>query len=289
MFYLPPIDPVMKLIASLLWLALALPAQQPPFGSPACSGEDLEPADRAVFFLCHSPARKTPLWVGYTLSAAQLGGSAARPSHFRQDRDLATPGAADADYRHSGFSRGHLAPAADFAWSEQSIRTTFLLSNAVPQKQTVNAGVWASVETRVRQIARRADRVHVFTGTLFEGRQQVIGAGRVAVPSHMYKVVLAVAGERMSMYAWIVPNEDRIAGGAEDFQVSVDEVELRSGLDYFGELDDAREQVLESGRAQGFGSDADQVSFWDINPYYSASPLIRAYTAHRGMSTRRSG
>jgi endonuclease G len=182
-----------------------------------------------------------PLWVGYPLSAAQLGGSAARPSRFRQDRGLAAPGAADADYRHSGFSRGQLAPAADFAWSEQSIRTTFLLSNAAPQKQTVNAGVWARVETRVRQLTRRADRVHVFTGRLFEGRQRVIGAGRVAVPSHMYKVVLAVAGERMSMYAWIVPNEDRIAGAAEDFQVSVDEVELRSGLDYFAELDDARE------------------------------------------------
>jgi endonuclease G len=188
MVYLPPIERVMKLFALLAAAAGVLPAQRP-FGSPACSGPDREAADRRYFFVCHSRSGKVPLWVGYVLTPAQLDGSAPRPSRFRQDRELSVAGATDRDYRHSGFSRGHLAPAADFAFSDDAIRATFLLSNAVPQTQRVNAGRWAQVEAAVRRIARQADRVYVFTGVLLEGEARAIGPGRVAVPSHTFKVI----------------------------------------------------------------------------------------------------
>src|SRR6185295_10686389 len=111
----------------LLALIPALHAQQNRFGNPACDGPGNELADRAFFVLCHSASRKVPLWVGYELTPAQLHHRAARPAHFRRDTDLAAPGAYDADYKHSGFSRGHMAPAADFAFSDQAIRATFLL------------------------------------------------------------------------------------------------------------------------------------------------------------------
>ena len=47
-------------------------------------------------------------------------------------RSVWRPSAYDSDYKGSGYSRGHMAPAADFGWSKASIRATFLLSNAVP-------------------------------------------------------------------------------------------------------------------------------------------------------------
>jgi endonuclease G len=243
----------MKLIATLLLLASAALAQHAPFGSPDCSGEA---ADRVYFFLCYSPADKAPLWVAYTLTPAQLDGSATRPSHFREDRELTSQGATDRDYRHSGYDRGHLAPARDFAFSPAAIRSTFLLSNAVPQKPSVNRGRWAAVEAAVRGVAQHADRVHVFSGTLFEGNIERIGDGQVAVPSHTYKVILAEHRQARSMYAVIVPNQDHIHAPQNAFAVSVDEVERRSGLDFFRELRDDEEEDLES-RRQFFPSVAD--------------------------------
>jgi endonuclease G len=159
---------------------------------------------------------------------------------------LAGAGATDGDYRHSGFSRGHLAPAADFAWSDAALRTTFLLSNAVPQKLSANNGRWAAAERAVRSIARQADRVYVFSGTLFEGEVEAIGSGKVAVLSHTYKVLLAVRGETKRMYAVIVPNQDGVRGSVNEFVVSVDEVERRAGLDFYRELEDREEVGLES-------------------------------------------
>jgi endonuclease G len=235
----------MKLIAALLLaLTTALP-QSAPFGSPACPGET---ADRVFLFLCHSPAHKTPLWVAHTLTPQQLDADAApRPSRFRQDRGLASPSADDRDYLFSGFHRGHLAPAADF--SPEAVRATFLLSNAVPQHPSVNTGAWRRVEEAVRRAARTADRVHVFTGALFEGEPRTIGSGQVAVPSHTYKVALFIQGDSATaMFAAIVPNQDNLPASLDQFTVTVDEIEHRTGLDFFPELEDALENDLESRR-----------------------------------------
>jgi endonuclease G len=231
--------------ALLAWPAL-LAAQHDRFGLPACSGAGREYADRSFFVLCHGSERKVPLWVGYELRADQLDGRVPRPSGFRRDRQLSTPGAADADYRNSGYSRGHMAPAADFTGSAEAVRATFLLSNTVPQHQKVNAGVWAQLERGIRRAAAEARTAWVFTGPLFESAPQTIGSGEVAVPSHTWKVVLLIDGESTRMIAAIVPKADIALGSVVDFLTTVDEVERRAGLDFFAALPDDLEQKLEA-------------------------------------------
>lgn len=41
--------------------------------------------------------------------------------------------ATNADYRGSGFDRGHLAAAANHKWSQKAMEDTFYLSNVAPQ------------------------------------------------------------------------------------------------------------------------------------------------------------
>jgi endonuclease G len=237
------------LLATLTSLALlAAPALLAPhdrFGLPACSGADREQADRSFFVLCHSSERKVPLWVGYELRPEHLQGDATRPSGFRRDQHLSTTGATDADYRHSGYSRGHMAPAADFVRSADAIRATFLLSNAVPQDQRVNAGVWAQLERSVRRVAAASEAIYVFTGPVFESEPRTIGPGRVAVPDQTWKVVLAIQGQAACMFAATVPNSAN-QGAPGEFLTTVDEVERRTGLDFFAALPDEIERDLES-------------------------------------------
>ncbi|MDX2149602.1 MAG: DNA/RNA non-specific endonuclease, partial [Bryobacteraceae bacterium] len=204
-------------------------------------------ADHAFFLLCHDPALKVSRWVAYELLPTHLNHPTnPRPSRFRPDPQLALPAAADSDYRHSGFSRGHLAPAADFAWSPDAIRATFLLSNAVPQNQSVNAGAWARLEAAVRSLAAHADAVYVFSGPIFEGETQTIGDNAVAVPSHCFKAVLVLQNGQRRMYAAIVPNAPALKTPLPHFLTTVDEIEARTGLDLFPALDDEEERILES-------------------------------------------
>ena len=234
----------MKLTTLILALIPALAAQPGRFGFPACTGPTLELADHDFFLLCHDSSRKVPLWVAYQLKPEHLIRVASYRGRFSRDLQLSGPTAAGSDYTNSGFSRAHMAPAADFSWSEVAIRSTFVLSNAIPLLQSVNAGPLARIESAVRRLAARADVVYIFTGPIFHQEPELIGRG-VAVPSHTFKVVLAIEGGRKTMYAAIVPNSPGLSKNLADFITTVDEVELRAGLDFFSALDDAEELPLE--------------------------------------------
>jgi endonuclease G, mitochondrial len=240
---------VKKIILVLAALPLHLTAQPDRFSLPACSAEGLELADRAFFLLCHSSILKVPMWAGYEIKRGQLGGAVERPKQFGADAGLAGDKARNADYRGSGYSRGHLVPAEDFAWSGAGIRATFLLSNVVPQRQSVNAGAWRQLEGAVRRLAACSDAVYVFSGPVFAGDAiERIGAGQVAVPTHTFKVVLAVADGRKTMYAAVAPNASTRGLPLSAFLTTVEEVERRTGLDFFSGLDDSEEHALESRR-----------------------------------------
>ncbi len=141
-----------------------------------------------------------------------------------------------------------MIPAGDFAWSREAYDATFFLTNVVAQKQSVNAGRWRQLENAVRRIAATADSVLVFTGPLFDSDStEFLASGRVAVPTHTYKVLLAVQGDRRNMFAAIIPNTMNPTQPLNYFAVTVDEVERRTGLDFFSFLEDAEEAALESG------------------------------------------
>jgi endonuclease G len=231
---------------ALLALVSPLLAQYDRFGAPACDGPNRELADRQYFVLCHSSELKVPVWVGYELSPDRIIRGASRPSRFSRDAALSTRGAQDSDYRGSGYTRGHMAPAADFAFSDDAIRATFVLSNVVPQVRKVNCGLWAVLETAVRSLAMQFDTVTVYTGPIFDSQPETIGVGRVAVPSHTYKAILAAQGSRKVMYAAIVQNSAQGTRPLRSYFTTIDEVERLTGFDFFAALPDLEEREFES-------------------------------------------
>jgi endonuclease G len=220
------------------------------FAQPACDAPARRLVDHAFFRICYDSSLKAPVWTEYELRPEHLAAAAAgrRPS-FRLDPLASFPTASSADFRNSSYSRGHLIPAADFAWSAEAQQATFFLTNVVAQKQSVNTGRWRSLEIAVRRIAASADSVLVFSGPFFDSETiEFLIPGRVAVPTHTYKVLLAVHAGRRSMFAAIIPNAQNPPQPLNFFAVTVDEVERRSGLDFFSFLEDAAEAALESHR-----------------------------------------
>ena len=220
-------------------------------GDPGCTGEDREAADRKYFQLCHSSDLRVPLWVGYELTKADLDGPAERPSGFREDKDLKKPGSRDRDYEKSGYARGHMAPAEDFSRSAEAIHTTFLLSNIVPQRQGVNGGRWAQLELAVRNVVRETGRAYIFTGPLFsKPTVDTIGDDEVGVPTHTFKVVLAMGpGDAKKMYAVIMPNLETVTKPVNTYVTTVREVERRTGFNFFSALPKAEQSKLETAKA----------------------------------------
>ena len=201
--------------------------------------------DRPGYALGYIEYHEQAAFVIYKLTAREaLTKEAKRTNRFRSDPEIPTGSATTADYRRSGYDRGHLAPAADMAFSVQTMADSFFMSNMSPQKPAFNRGIWKRLEEQVRQIAIREKAIYVVTGPILPKKKTVtIGANQVTVPTHYYKVIFDLTPPR-KMIGFILPNEgsDR---PLEDFAVTVDVVEKATGLDFFSALPKAVQERLE--------------------------------------------
>jgi len=205
---------------------------------------------RDGYVLEHSSEWKVPYWVCESLELSELNGSAPRKEAFAPD-DKLTPGlrAELADYKGSGFDRGHQAPAGDQTKSAQRKADTFFLSNMVPQNGNQNQQIWAALEDTVRGWAATsvATDVKVITGPVFHTKDDLekgfstidtIGKDNVAVPKALYKIVVGTFGGQRKAVAFIIDNKPQ--GRPFDFTkfiVTVQEIEERTGFNYMPGLD----------------------------------------------------
>lgn len=217
----------------------------------------------AGYTLCYRESYEQSEWVAYSLTRSQLEHKVTgRTNDFRADTLISTGSAKPADYKGSGFDRGHLAPAADMAWSLKSAHDSFLMSNMSPQAPSFNRVIWKLLEEAVRNWAQQYGTIYVVTGPVLEkesNEYQSIGESEVAVPEYFYKALLvfipvyaesnSATGEieayRVQCAAFIVPNKGS-GKNIYKFICSVDLAEERTGLDFFANLPDEVENLAES-------------------------------------------
>lgn len=148
--------------------------------------------DHKYFVIAYDKTHNIAKWVKYTLTKDDLNGPGKRPSRFRADPYLQKLGLKiikHEDYTNTGFARGHLAPAEDFSRTQEAIESTFVMSNVIPQKGSVNSGAWAQLEKKVRSWACGEENITVITGPIIEDGLTNLSAG-VVVPNRFFKVII---------------------------------------------------------------------------------------------------
>ena len=184
-------------------------------------------------------------WVAYDLTKKEILGSFPRPKKpFEPDPLVKGKSAEHGDYTNSGYSRGHMAPAADMKWSEQAMNESFYLSNICPQLAELNGGIWERLEDRCRALADEGT-VYICCGPIMSPTPKRIGTNGVAVPTKFFKVLCMQRNEKWQAVGFIMPNST-IKGSMFDYAMSVDEVEKVTGHDFFPSLPDDIEKVVES-------------------------------------------
>ena len=183
-------------------------------------------------------------WVAYELKKQEVSNSNFERPFFIEDNLVKTGSADWRNYKRSGYDKGHLCPAGDRKFSRKAFDETFLTSNISPQKHDFNEGVWNRLEQKVRYWATKYDGVYVITGGVLEKGLLTIGKENVAVPNYFYKVILDFTNGNYKMIGFLVPAIDSDQPLYE-FVVPVDEIEQRTGINFYPKLDDAVENRLE--------------------------------------------
>ena len=133
-------------IAILLGLSFSLFASDKDFLPTGGNGQIVY---HNGFSLQYSEQREQPIWIVYELIKEEVVSKAiSRTDNFRPDHSIKTGSATLADYKASGYDRGHLAPAADMGHSKESMSDSFYLSNMSPQVPQFNRGIWKKLEMK---------------------------------------------------------------------------------------------------------------------------------------------
>jgi endonuclease G len=225
-----------------------------------------------AYSLGYSEGHEQAAWVYYLLTAEECIARFKRTDRFVVDPAVTTGSATVADYQGSGYDRGHLAPAADMAWSDTSMSESFYFSNMSPQDPSFNRGIWKKLEAQVRDWAAYYDSLYIVTGPLLDSGLSVIGPNQVAVPNYYYKAVLDLDSTHQTAIAFLLPNI-KSAASLPSLMISIDSLECLTQIDFFHDLEDSLEGILES------RSDLNQ---WDFN----VASVKSAYTTRAKQSAQ---
>jgi endonuclease G len=140
------------------------------------------------------------------------------------------------------FSRGHMTRREDPNWGQEAKKAnadTFHVTNATPQIQPFNGGVWLSLEDYALENADQDDmRICVFTGPVFrDDDPEFFG---VKVPIRFWKVIAFVHDETGELCATgytmsqkdLLPGEEFVFGRFQTYQTRLAEIEGLTGLSF---------------------------------------------------------
>ncbi len=189
---------------------------------------------------------KIPNWVAYELTDLEVQGEVPRYDRFKPDPMVPQGATATTnDYKHSGYDRGHMAPAADMKWNEQVMKESFYLSNICPQNPNLNGGVWKDLEEQVRDLASQKGKIFVVCGPIVNDISNTIGENKVVVPQAFYKVLLQEENGEIHTIGFVYEN---VSGRKpmSTYAMTVDEVENLTNIDFFPSLPNKIENKVEA-------------------------------------------
>ena len=177
---------------------------------------------------------------------------------YPADPKLPTEVAIPSDASFNGYDHGHLCASADRLYSRTANDQTFYMTNMSPMISNFNGGYWATLEGLVQSLGRNtsfSDTLYVVKGgTIQDGMfSKRVASSRIVVPKYYYMALLRYRGGTYSAIAFWMEHKDY--GNNFDNQasfatmrqhaVSVDELEEKTGINFFHNLPDAVEVQVE--------------------------------------------
>ena len=212
-------------------------------------------------------------WTCYQLHEGNTLSQTDRNDDFKKDDEVAVSATLE-DYRNSGFSRGHLCPSADRQCTVEQNKQTFFLTNMQPQWQKHNGGLWKNLEDLVRNYATNDSYSDAHCDTLYIVKAATItdkvtindaevdgiyadrcigGDGHtheLIVPKYFYMALLHYNKATDTYHAialWTLHEDASVTNkNYGDYAISIDELEKRTGIDFFCNLPDDVEKTVEA-------------------------------------------
>lgn len=213
--------------------------------------------NRQAYTLNNNGSTKFANWVAYKITKETP--ASGRPRNWKTDPDVPAGETLNpVDYNGASVAlkidRGHQANLASMG-GVSDWQSLNYLTNITPQKADLNQGAWARLEDQERNLSKEpnVDAVYVATGPLYEKNiGSLPGTNKIhTIPSGYWKVIFTGSTPADGLYAaFIMEQTTPRSASFCDYQVTVKEIEERSGLTLWSNLSQAVQAELKSKRGQ---------------------------------------
>ena len=200
-------------------------------------------------------------WVAFRFDGKTRNRSVSRLDAWADDPSLAPRYQIGTGGFGSGYARGHICGSADRLYSREANEQTFYMTNMSPMQYNFNGGYWITLEDLVRDWAKAtyADTLYVVKGGTIDDKnikQRIDRGGNrtTVVPRYYFMALLKIKYGTYHSIAFLMENKDygysyeNIAPAKEMRQhaMSVNDLEKFTGINFFWNLPDDKEETIES-------------------------------------------
>ncbi len=232
---------------------------------PQTSGEDaydylchLDKDGKRNYSIYYDKAARVARWVAYPYTSGDKN-SSGRSDAYAYDPlvgEKDQPSLSKSSYSNSGtglsedrFVRGHMVPSYDRG-GRRNI-DVFLTTNIMPQSEELNTGTWGDLEDKVRSLSYACDTLYIVIGTVYNDASIKVKDNNnldITVPDGIYKAVLAYSQNfgYKGLGAYFTNRKSDANAELKSKCMSIDELEKKTGVDFFVNLPDDIEKEIEA-------------------------------------------
>jgi endonuclease G len=222
---------------------------------------DSDPSDdyiivRYQYALSYNKDLNVSNWVSWELNASWYGDVPRYSGNFLQD-PLLPYGyyrVRHADYTNSGFDRGHMVRSEERTATGEDNRSTFYMTNILPQTPDLNQGVWLNLEYHLEDLCKKENKeLFVMAGGIFHTKQKINNI--VAIPDSCFKIVVVLnrgqelkdINEQTPIIAVVMPNISGVRRDSwEIYRTTINRIESSTGYSFLSRVDKKVSDVLKS-------------------------------------------
>ena len=207
------------------------------------------------FSMEYDKSKKHSRWIAFRFDNQTRLQEATRSDEFIPDPSLDMEyQRTQVDFGKKGYDRGHLCASADRLYQQEANDQTFYYTNMSPQRNKFNTGIWLTLEGQVQSWGRSctsSDTLYVVKGGTIDKEDQIRGyiSNDLSkpIPKYYYMALLFKKGDSFKAIAfWMEHTDTPKSTKLVDYALSIDELEEKTGIDFFPNLNDNLENALEA-------------------------------------------
>jgi endonuclease G len=210
---------------------------------------------RSQYVLSYNPNRNVANWVSWNLNSSWYGDVPRYSGNFITDTSLPDSfnKVKHSDYTNSGYDRGHMVRSEERTKTVEDNKSTFLLTNILPQRPDLNRGVWLNLENYCEELCKKENKeLFVIAGGIFHTGNKI--KDLVAVPDSFFKIVVMLnRGESLrsitdstKIIAVVMPNKNGIRNDPWwNYLTTIRRIENSTGYDFLSHVKREIQEIVE--------------------------------------------